>query len=901
MDLPAGTRVQAHGLTGWLAGCNGKQGTVLAERAAGGRLRVQFDDHALGVKAVDPRQNLQRLDGGPPGSGPSPPVALPVGQPAQGPPHAAPAASPASWSPSPTTGSPSAWPPAQPVDQLRQLPVASPPPPQGPGLRAAPPAQPVGAQPSSMPVASSVQSWGPVASKVQQPAPAAPQWAQQTRPAPAPQAPQPAAPAPRPSQQQGGYTAQYPPAAAPYNPPDQQELRIDRTDGRAYTKHDFYVCYGGYSEWENAPRVPPEVAVLAAAAARQPEQPPVAAPIPFPANPNAAPFRPSGGSAAQPPSAAGSGHSQMPRQVQSWPQPQQPQAPQQRQAAPLSPPQPAVQRPSSPRHQPQPPSQPGGDRWDSLPHAPPVPVQPNRPPPNRDHWGTWQQQQPQGDTGTWPCQVCTFVNPSAESRCSMCDTPRGMSQRPQHAPGSPATPARPCGSGWRSEPTPRQPPQQPQQLRGPPHAPAHPQQRPQMRPQLRDGEKERREDPSQPPGSDRYCFEQFVEFYGEEKGLRYWERAANDGKYPPRPTPAVFNILSQNPQGNRVGDYELGKELGQGTFSTVRAATNVRTRQEFAVKVIRKGASPEGKSREQVEDEVRWEVSLMRLLQHRNIVRLIEGYESPSSFYIVLESVRGGDLATKLRNAKGQRLSEGAARPLWRGLCEGIAACHGKGIAHRDIRPENCLISSDNTIKVTDFGVSAWHRDLLDINRDVNVGTVHYCAPEVLDGYYNAFRADFFSAGCVLFQMLTGKYAYGKAGQSEEQVEEILRHGQFNAYPKFLSPEARDLIGRLLRMEPSTRPGWPESLRHPWSTGTGAGSASVADDATDVSSDSAAEIPRKGGPTLAGRGRGQGAARGLLIPKPNKLSGGPKQGGLKGRGGLSLPTVITGRGGGLVS
>ncbi|KAJ9465115.1 CBL-interacting protein kinase 16 [Diplonema papillatum] len=143
------------------------------------------------------------------------------------------------------------------------------------------------------------------------------------------------------------------------------------------------------------------------------------------------------------------------------------------------------------------------------------------------------------------------------------------------------------------------------------------------------------------------------------------------------------------------------------------------------------------------------------------------------------------------------------------------------GVAHRDIKPENCLISSAGVLKVADFGLSRLHRgrgDILDqseMSTD-SVGTLSYAAPEVLNGRYNAFRADLWSVGVVIFVACTGKFPFGSRGYTEAMVQEDIKNARVNKMPSHLTEEVRNLIMSLIVVDPEKRLTLAEMLKHPW-------------------------------------------------------------------------------------
>eukprot|EP01059_Diplonema_ambulator_P036539 TRINITY_DN9139_c0_g1_i4.p1 TRINITY_DN9139_c0_g1~~TRINITY_DN9139_c0_g1_i4.p1 ORF type:complete len:216 (+),score=48.82 TRINITY_DN9139_c0_g1_i4:69-650(+) len=171
----------------------------------------------------------------------------------------------------------------------------------------------------------------------------------------------------------------------------------------------------------------------------------------------------------------------------------------------------------------------------------------------------------------------------------------------------------------------------------------------------------------------------------------------------------------------RVGKYELGKTVGRGAFSKVKIATHMETQEEFVLKIIDKRNADGDKQRKNVEQEVRLEISIMKLLNHENIVKMYEVMESSKHYYIVLESVRGGDLCDHIMSAG--KLPEEQGKKYFVHLVNGLSACHAAGVAHRDIKPENCLISVDGILKVADFGLSRLHRGKGDISDPSDLST----------------------------------------------------------------------------------------------------------------------------------------------------------------------------------
>lgn len=260
----------------------------------------------------------------------------------------------------------------------------------------------------------------------------------------------------------------------------------------------------------------------------------------------------------------------------------------------------------------------------------------------------------------------------------------------------------------------------------------------------------------------------------------------------------------------RVGDYEILDVLGEGSYSKVKRVRHIPTGCVFVAKII-------PKTNQQVENDVRLEISILRRLKHRNIVQLIEILESSNNYYIILEPVMGGDLCDVIMGMDTPLPEQDVAALLVQ-LVAGIHACHRNGIAHRDLKPENLLLGTDGTLKISDFGLSRLHRESYfqaSTNEYAHTltGTLAYVAPEVFDGSYDAFRADIWSLGCIAYVLLTQNFPFGST-TDPHALEERIRNGEPSAMPSFVSAEAKDLCKWLLSQRPETRPTLDEVSQH---------------------------------------------------------------------------------------
>ncbi|KAJ0978730.1 hypothetical protein J5N97_014204 [Dioscorea zingiberensis] len=251
-------------------------------------------------------------------------------------------------------------------------------------------------------------------------------------------------------------------------------------------------------------------------------------------------------------------------------------------------------------------------------------------------------------------------------------------------------------------------------------------------------------------------------------------------------------------RGARLGKYEIGRTLGEGSFGKVKLARRVDTLRPFAVKILDLHHILSLK----MADQIMREIESLKLLRHPNIVRLHEVLASKTKIYMVLEYVNGGELSRKIE-LKG-KLSENEGRKLFHQLIDAVSYCHDRGVFHRDLKAENILFYAKGNIKLSDFSLSALDEHV------ANDGLLHttcrspcYVAPEVLANRgYDGAISDIWSCGVILYFILTGKLPF------EDRNLVVLYQKIFKAdteIPKWLSPGAQNIIRKILDPNPTTR------------------------------------------------------------------------------------------------
>ncbi|GKU00063.1 unnamed protein product [Fusarium langsethiae] len=278
-----------------------------------------------------------------------------------------------------------------------------------------------------------------------------------------------------------------------------------------------------------------------------------------------------------------------------------------------------------------------------------------------------------------------------------------------------------------------------------------------------------------------------------------------------------------------IGPWQLGKTLGKGSSARVRLCRHNVTNQLAAVKIVNRrmaylvqDSSLAALSKwdnnlpDQIDGEIRVpmaierEVAILKLIEHPNIMKIYDIWENRSEVYLILEYIDQGDLFTFI-NLKG-RLSEEVSVYFFRQIISAISYCHSFNICHRDLKPENILISADLKIKIADFGMAALHQT--DTHQLVTAcGSPHYAAPELLKNrQYRGDKADIWSMGVILFAMLTATLPFDDPDLRVMMAR--TKKGQYEM-PSFLSPEAEDLIRRMLQVNPDRRITLKEIWRHP--------------------------------------------------------------------------------------
>jgi len=260
-------------------------------------------------------------------------------------------------------------------------------------------------------------------------------------------------------------------------------------------------------------------------------------------------------------------------------------------------------------------------------------------------------------------------------------------------------------------------------------------------------------------------------------------------------------------------NYDIKEKLGSGTFAVVKMCVDKKTGEKWAIKILDKTA------KEANLEMMQREVEIMEKVEHKNVIYMREMYDTPTKMYLIMELVTGGELFDRIVN-RGT-YSEKDASNVVRQIVSAIEYLHTLGIVHRDLKPENLLYaneSHDSDIKIADFGLSRILPD--DALLKTACGTPGYVAPEVLRGKGYGKEVDMWSVGVILYILLCGFPPF--YDDNVQVLFEQILSGHFDFPPTYwagVSESAKDLIRKLLNVDPKKRLTATQALDHPWLRG----------------------------------------------------------------------------------
>ncbi|KAM8881341.1 calcium/calmodulin-dependent protein kinase type II delta 1 chain isoform X12 [Synchiropus splendidus] len=259
-------------------------------------------------------------------------------------------------------------------------------------------------------------------------------------------------------------------------------------------------------------------------------------------------------------------------------------------------------------------------------------------------------------------------------------------------------------------------------------------------------------------------------------------------------------------------EYQLYEELGKGAFSVVRRCMKISSGQEYAAKIINT-KKLSARDHQKLEREAR----ICRLLKHPNIVRLHDSISEEGFHYLVFDLVTGGELFEDI--VAREYYSEADASHCIQQILEAVLHCHQMGVVHRDLKPENLLLASKlkgAAVKLADFGLA------IEVQGDQQAwfgfaGTPGYLSPEVLRKDPYGKPVDMWACGVILYILLVGYPPFWD--EDQHRLYQQIKAGAYDfPSPEWdtVTPEAKDLINKMLTINPAKRVTATDALKHPW-------------------------------------------------------------------------------------
>ena len=279
-------------------------------------------------------------------------------------------------------------------------------------------------------------------------------------------------------------------------------------------------------------------------------------------------------------------------------------------------------------------------------------------------------------------------------------------------------------------------------------------------------------------------------------------------------------IIVQKKQKIKKGNYILGETIGEGAFAKVKLATHIFTGEKVAIKILDKQVLEADAQNQNIQNDssflndmqrIKKEIKILKELRHKNIIQLYEIMESENKLYIVMEYCEGKELFDYI--VKRKHLTEKEACRFFQQIINGVEYLHLNNITHRDLKPENLLLTNKKRIKISDFGLSTKTSSYYQF-LTTPCGTPSYAPPEMLRGdEYSGIYSDIWSCGIILYTMLVGNLP---CAESKEYLiyECIIKHNY--EYPSYLSDAVKDLLEKILKVNPQERIGFEQIKKHPW-------------------------------------------------------------------------------------
>ena len=275
--------------------------------------------------------------------------------------------------------------------------------------------------------------------------------------------------------------------------------------------------------------------------------------------------------------------------------------------------------------------------------------------------------------------------------------------------------------------------------------------------------------------------------------------------------PISESVLKKLEPEPKIKDFQIIKELGVGSFGKVVLVSHKKTKVQYAIKAIDK----KNKTNQEEKPYFRREIEIMYKVHHPNVVKLFGHFEDNDFCYFIMEYISKGNVYSLIPKDKKKKFSSQIVASLMKDVISAVYYLHHMTppIIHRDIKPENILLAEGLIGKLTDFGWSNYLQD--EKERYTTCGTPIYLAPEIINESGHDERVDIWCIGVLLFELSTGNVPF--PGNDLETLKYNITNLKIN-WPKDIGLDVKNLIMKILKVDPKMRISLVEMLNHPFFT-----------------------------------------------------------------------------------
>ena len=261
-----------------------------------------------------------------------------------------------------------------------------------------------------------------------------------------------------------------------------------------------------------------------------------------------------------------------------------------------------------------------------------------------------------------------------------------------------------------------------------------------------------------------------------------------------------------------INDYEIGPNIGKGSYAQVKLGIHKKTKKRYAIKIYPKNAFDD----EDKKNSIKNEIYILNQLNHENIMKLHDIINTPKYFYLILEYINGISLLDYINKLPNKRIPENLCKKIFYQIVKAVYYCSQKNIYHRDIKLENILLINNDSIKIKliDFGFA------IKCNKKESqkffCGTLYYMAPEIINKQkYLPYYSDIWSLGVLLYTMIYGRFPFNT--NDEDKLFDLINEGKFE-FPKDIetSEEVKNLIKKIIVVEPCKRANLTDIIDDTW-------------------------------------------------------------------------------------